>query len=183
MLNVKKGRLLISEPSLIDRTFFKSVILITHHNNEESIGLVLNQGTKINLNEIINEIPLSDFPVYIGGPVEKNAIQFIHTLGDIIPNNQEIAKGLYWGGDFDEILKLMAENKISKNQIRFFAGYSGWGEDQLNSEIRENGWITHESNVNLCMEYSTEKLWSDLIKTKKKKYAIWANMPKDPSLN
>ena len=98
-------------------------------------------------------------------------------------DTQEIAKGLYWGGNFDEILKLMARNKLSKNQIRFFAGYSGWGEDQLNNEIRENGWITHESNVNLCMEYSTEKLWSDLIKTKNQKYAIWANMPKDPSLN
>ncbi|KRO64401.1 MAG: hypothetical protein ABR80_00045 [Cryomorphaceae bacterium BACL11 MAG-121015-bin20] len=183
MLTIKKGRLLISEPSLSDPTFFKSVVLITHHSADESIGLVLNQGTKINLNEILNDIPLSDFPVYIGGPVEKNAVQFIHTLGDMISNTKEIAKGLYWGGDFDKILELITENKISKNQIRFFAGYSGWGEDQLNNEIRENGWIIHESNVNLCMDYSSEKLWSDLIKTKNEKYAIWANLPKNPSLN
>ena len=183
MLNVKKGRLLISEPSLSDPIFFKTVVLIMHHTTDESIGLVLNQGTKINLHEILNDIPLSDFPVYIGGPVEKNAIQFIHTLGKMIPNTQKITKGLYWGGDFDKVLEFMSENKISKKQIRFFAGYSGWGEDQLNNEIRENGWITHESNVNLCMEYSTERLWSDLIKTKNQKYAIWANMPKDPSLN
>jgi putative transcriptional regulator len=183
MHTVKKGQLLISEPSLSDRVFFKSVILITHHTADESIGLILNQGTKINLNEILNDIPSKKFPIYIGGPVEKNAIQFIHTLGDIIPNTQEIARGLYWGGDFDVIKNLMSKNKISKSQIRFFAGYSGWGEDQLNNEIRENGWITHESNIKLCMKYSTEKLWSDLIKTKNQKYAIWANMPKDPSLN
>jgi putative transcriptional regulator len=183
MLNAKKGRLLISEPSLNDPAFFKSVILIMCHSDEESIGLILNQVTKINLNEILNDIPLSNFPVYIGGPVEKNAIQFIHTLGDLIPNNQEITKGLYWGGDFDKILELISENKILKNQIRFFAGYSGWGEDQLNNEIRENSWITHESNVSLCMQYSNEKLWSDLIKTKQQKYAIWTNMPKDPNLN
>ena len=86
MLTIKKGRLLISEPSLSDPTFFKSVVLITHHSADESIGLVLNHGTKINLNEILNDIPLSDFPVYIGGPVEKNAVQFIHTLGDMISN-------------------------------------------------------------------------------------------------
>lgn len=183
MLNVKKGQLLISEPSLSDLTFFKSVILIMHHTAEESIGLVLNQGTKINLNEILDNVPLANFPVYIGGPVERNAIQFIHTLGDIIPNTQKITKELYWGGDFDKILELIAANKISKNEIRFFAGYSGWGKDQLNNEIRENGWIIHEANVNLCMKYSTDKLWSDLIKTKNQKYAIWANMPKDPSLN
>ena len=35
----------------------------------------------------------------------------------------------------------MAKNKISKDQIRFFAGYSGWGEDQLKNEIKENNWI------------------------------------------
>ena len=51
----------------------------------------------------------------------------------MISNTKEIAKGLYWGGDFDKILELITENKISKNQIRFFAGYSGWGEDQLNN--------------------------------------------------
>ena len=65
MLNIKKGRLLISEPSLIDPTFFKSVILITHHTTDESIGLVLNQGTKIALNQLLNEIPPSDFPALI----------------------------------------------------------------------------------------------------------------------
>ena len=183
MLNVKKGRLLISEPSLSDPIFFKSVILITHHSNDESIGLVLNQGTKIQLKQIINNVPMGDFPVYIGGPVEKNSIQFIHTLGDVISKSQKIAEGLYWGGVFEEVIQLMAENKISKNQIRFFAGYSGWGEGQLNDEIREHGWITHKLDIELCMKYSTEDLWSDLIKTKSQRYAVWANMPKDPSLN
>ena len=160
-----------------------SFILITHHTDDESIGLVLNQGTKIQLKQIINDIPLGDFPVYIGGPVEKNAIQFIHTLGNIIPNSQKISKGLYWGGIFEEVVRLMSENKISKNQIRFFAGYSGWGEGQLYNEIRENGWIIHKEDIGICMKYSTEELWSDLIKTKSNKYAVWANMPKDPSLN
>ena len=109
MLNIKKGRLLISEPSLIDPTFFKSVILITHHTADESIGIVLNQGTKITLNQLLTDIPTGDFPVYIGGPVERNAIQFIHTIGNIIPNSQEIAKGLYWGGDFEAISSLITK--------------------------------------------------------------------------
>ena len=135
MLKAKKGRLLISEPSLVDPKFFKSVILLTHHNDEESIGLVLNQPTTINLNEIISNFPLSDFPVYIGGPVGKNAIQFIHSLGKKIPNSRKIINDVYWGGDFEVVLKLMSENKISKNNIRFFAGYSGWGIEQLNNDI------------------------------------------------
>ena len=183
MINIKKGQLLISEPSLDERTFFKSVVLITHHTDNESIGLVLNQGTRIQLNEILNDIPLIDLPVYIGGPVARNTIQFIHTIGSIVSNTQKIAEGLYWGGDFDKIIELISSKKITKDQIRFFAGYSGWGEHQLNNEIKENNWIVHEANINICMQYSNDKLWSDLIKTKHKKYAIWTNMPKDPSLN
>jgi len=183
MLKAKIGRLLISEPTLTDPVFFKSVVLLTHHSDEESIGLVLNQPTKIHLNEILNDIPLSDFPVYIGGPVAKNSIQFLHTLGELIPNSKEVINGLYWGGDFDKVLELMSEKKIAKDQIRFFAGYSGWGIEQLNDEIRDEGWIINNSSIELCMNYSTPKLWSDLIKTKKEEYAIWANIPKDPSLN
>ena len=183
MYNLKKGSLLISEPSLTENTFFKSVILVLHHCTEESIGIILNQPTKVKLNEIFNELPVKNLPVYIGGPVEKNSIQFIHTLGELIPNNKKISEGLYWGGDFETIVQLMSENKISRNQIRFFAGYAGWHENQLESEVRENNWIIHNHEPKICMKYSNEKLWSTLIKTKQKKYAIWANMPKDPSLN
>ncbi len=183
MLNIKKGRLLISKPSLNDDTFFKSVTLITHHDNNESIGLVLNHPTKIQLNTLINDIPIIDLPIYIGGPVARNTIQFIHRIGNIVPNTQKITEGLYWGGDFQKILELISNKEITKHQIRFFAGYSGWGENQLNNEIKENSWIINKENINICMQYSNERLWSDLIKTKGKKYAIWTNMPKNPSLN
>ena len=183
MFNLKKGGILISDPSLEDPTFFKSVVLITYLSSNESIGLVLNQPTNIYLHEILNDIPLNNLPIHIGGPVEKNSIHFIHKLGKTIPNTKQVSQDLYWGGDFNKVLELMSKNKISKDQIRFFAGYSGWSEDQLKNEIRENSWIVHQSNTNLCMQYSNETLWSKLIKTKKNKYAIWANMPKDPSLN
>jgi len=183
MLKAKKGRILISEPSFNDSIFFKSVVLLTHHNDDESIGLILNQPTKINLNEILNNIPLSDFPVYIGGPVAKQSLQFIHTLGSLIPESKQITENIYFGGDFNTILKLMQNKKITKNEIRFFVGYSGWGEDQLNTEIREDSWLVESLKDDFCMQYSTPKLWNEIIRNQKSDYAIWVNMPKDPNLN
>ena len=183
MLKVKKGRLLISEPSLNDSVFFKSVVLLTHHSNEESLGIILNQPTKIYLHEILDNIPISNFPIYIGGPVEKKSLHFIHTLGKVIPNSEKITDNIYFGGDFNTVVKLIHDKQVTRNEIRFFVGYSGWGEEQLNNEIREDSWITEKADGDLCMNYSTPELWSKLIKTKKKKYAIWANMPNDPSLN
>ena len=183
MTNIKKGQLLISEPSFTESTFYKSVILILYHDISESIGLILNQPTNIKLNEIINGLPLDNFQVYLGGPVENNTIHFIHTLGQIIPNTKEIKKGIYWGGNFDTVKKLITQKKISANDIRFFIGYSGWGENQLNNEINNNSWIIHNDDTKICMQNSNKKLWSKLIKTKNRKLAIWANIPRDPSMN
>tara|TARA_B100001758_G_C18416790_1_gene620769 strand:+ start:735 stop:1286 length:552 start_codon:yes stop_codon:yes gene_type:complete len=183
MLIIKQGQLLISEPSLNDPAFFKSVVLLTHHNKEESIGLVLNNATKILLNEIFNNIPQGDFPVYIGGPVANDSIHFIHTLGQMIPGSIKITHDLYFGGEFKKIIELMSKNKISKREIRFFSGYSGWNTKQLEKEIKNNDWIIQKYNKKICMKYSSKELWSMLIRTKKSKYAIWANMPKDPSMN
>ena len=90
MQNIENGSFLISHPTLLEDSFFKAIVLVTHHNFEETIGLVINHPSKIKLHEIIDDIPNSDFPVYIGGPVSKNSIHFIHSLGRLIPNSIKI---------------------------------------------------------------------------------------------
>ena len=183
MLKPKKGRLLISEPSLYEATFFKSVILLTHHTDEESIGLILNQPTSIKIGDIFKKISSCKFPLYIGGPVAKNSIQFIHTLGKKISNSIKIIDDLYWGGDFKEIIELINTGIISNKEIRFFSGYSGWDSNQLNQEIKEKSWITSRARKDICMQYSDHNLWSKIMKNSASKYAIWANMPTNPHLN
>ena len=67
--------------------------------------------------------------------------------------------------------------------MRFFAGYSGWEANQLEDELKENSWILKEKNLKLSMQYSNKDYWSEIIRKMDKKYAIWANFPKNPSLN
>ena len=183
MQKIQNGSFLIAHPTMLDDTFFKSIILITHHNCEETIGLIINNPSKIKLYEIIDDLPKSDFPVYIGGPVAKNSIHYIHDLGEVIPNSIKIIEGLYFGGDFDTVKDLIWNKKINKNQIRFFAGYSGWEANQLQNELKEDSWLIKEKNKILSMKYSNLELWSKVLRKMEKKYAIWSNLPKNPSLN
>jgi len=183
MQKIQNGSFLIAHPTMLDDTFFKSIILITHHNSEETIGLIINNPSKIKLYEIIDDLPKSDFPVYIGGPVAKNSIHYIHVLGDAIPNSIKIIEGLYFGGNFDTVKDLIWNKKINKNQIRFFAGYSGWEANQLQNELKEDSWLIKEKNKILSMKYSNLELWSKVLRKMEKKYAIWSNLPKNPSLN
>ena len=62
-------------------------------------------------------------------------LHYVHTLGEKIEGSQEIMKGLYWGGDFEVVKKMVENNKVDNSNIRFFAGYSGWNENQLIAEV------------------------------------------------
>jgi len=76
--NPKKGHLLIAEPSILgDVSFNRSVILLADHNEEGSIGFILNKPLDYTINDLIPEIE-GAFKIYNGGPVEQDNLYFIH---------------------------------------------------------------------------------------------------------
>ena len=143
---LKKGHLLIAEPSIIgDLSFNRSVILLADHNEEGSIGFIINKPLKYTINDLIPEIHAT-FRIYNGGPVEQDNLYFIHNIPDLIPNSIEISNGIYWGGDFESTKDLINSGAINKNNIRFFLGYTGWDEHQLETEMQNNSWIIADNN-------------------------------------
>lgn len=183
MLKPQKGRLLISEPSMGDINFKRAVILLTEHNESESIGFVLNQPTKISINDLISNFPYFDSPVHIGGPVQRETLHFVHSLGDKIDGSIKIGEELYWSGNFKTLKQLVSDKAIYTSQIRFFAGYSGWGAGQLDKELAEQSWIVAPGNCEIALRQNNNELWKSFISKMDKDYAIWSNMPDDPSLN
>jgi putative transcriptional regulator len=181
-LKPKTGRLLISEPSMSDTNFQMSVLIITQHNQDETIGFILNQQTSFKINDLIDNFPKFDAKIYIGGPVEKNSLHFIHTLGNKIKNSVQLTDNLYWSGSFEDLIFLIENGEVNSNQIRFFAGYSGWSSDQLEQELETDSWIVANSD-SINLEGNDKKLWRNFLKTMNKEYAIWSNMIEDPSLN
>ena len=181
-MNSYKGKLLISDPNMIDPNFKRSVILVTNHDKKESVGLILNQPTQVKINDVIDNFPSFNASIYIGGPVQKNTLCFIHSLKDKIKESHYIGNDLYWSGDFQTLKKIIIQQKIHKNQVRFFAGYSGWGAGQLEMEINEESWIIESYNSKLILQ-DNNKLWHSFISKMNKKYSFWINMPEDPSLN
>jgi len=177
-----KGRLLISSPLLND-IFKRSVILLTEHNDEGSVGFILNKTTDYKLHEIIEDFPNFDSPVYLGGPVQQNSLNFIHKAGEILEGGFEITDGLYWGGNF-EALKLLIESKsINADDFKFFLGYAGWTPDQLNEEIKTGSWYLNDPRTENIFTKESKNLWSNVLKTMGKDYSLIATFPEDPSVN
>ncbi|MCD4697218.1 MAG: YqgE/AlgH family protein [Bacteroidales bacterium] len=182
-LKPSKGKILISEPFLLDYYFKRSVVLLAEHNDEGSFGLILNKPVDILLSEIVQDFPEFKAPVYLGGPVKTENLYFIHTLGDIIDNSLQILDGLYWGGDIDHIKELITIGKLSPGQIKFFVGYSGWVSKQLDSELSRNSWLVSNIKSQQVMKTDIGSLWTSTIKELGGDYLYWTNFPSDPALN
>jgi putative transcriptional regulator len=180
----KKGHLLIAEPSTLgDVSFNRSVVLLAEHNEEGSIGFILNKPLNYTINDLLPEIEAS-FKIYNGGPVEQDNLYFIHNIPEIIPNSVEISNGIYWGGDFETTKHLINTGEINKNNIRFFLGYSGWSVNQLEMELQENAWIVSENSLKKkLLSKSSNQFWKEKIIEQGGEYVLFSNAPENPMLN
>ncbi len=183
-LKPKKGKLLIAEPALTgDVSFNRSVVLIAEHNEEGSVGFILNKPLAYNINDLVTEI-FVPFRVYNGGPVEQDNLYFIHKVPHLIKNSIEISDGIFWGGDFENIIDLINSKEISAADIRFFLGYSGWASLQLDEELSSKSWIVVKNEYQSeIIEKSTTAIWKEKMLELGGDYLLWSNAPENPSLN
>lgn len=180
----KKGKLLIAEPALTgDVSFNRSVVLLAEHNEEGSVGFILNKPLDYDISDLVAEINVP-FKVFNGGPVEQDNLYFIHKVPDLIEGSIEISDGIYWGGDFENTIKLINDLTITESDIRFFLGYSGWDSLQLNQELTSKSWVVanneYESSI---IEKSSSAFWKEKMIELGGDYLIWSNAPENPILN
>lgn len=180
----KTGRLLISEPFMADPNFKRSVVLLTEHSEEGSVGYILNQVGNLLLKDVIQDLWEADNQIYFGGPVAADTLHFIHRAYDKLQSGEDVGNGIYWGGNFETLKILINSNAINEDEIKFFIGYSGWDSGQLKRELEQNAWMVgNVSNADLIFGNDEEQLWRDVVVNLGPKYAHVSNFPSDPSLN
>lgn len=183
MIEPGPGILLIADPFLKDPNFLRTVVFLCEHKEEGSFGFVLNRQYENKLGELIPELEGNQIPVYYGGPVQLDTIHFLHQYPDEIPGGQEILKGVYWGGDFEAAVNLIKNEGIDEDKIRFYIGYSGWGEGQLDMEMKEKTWLTVKATRKLIFHREHDEIWKESLRQLGGDYQIMANFPIDPQLN
>ena len=183
-LEPKRGDVLLSEPTMGDFYFGRSVVLLIDHNEADgSFGIIMNKPLHVRLSEIADVFEDFDAPVYLGGPVSENQIFFMHTLGDLVPDACQIMDGLYWGGDTETLNALIEQGIADKNNVRFFLGYSGWTAGQLVDELERNSWIVCKATAKTLFNTPIQQLWTTLVTRMGKEYEMWKRFPKNPEDN
>jgi putative transcriptional regulator len=178
------GRLLVSEPFMMDPNFKRSVVLLTEYSEDGAMGFILNQHSEFLLGDVLPDVAYAEIPVFIGGPVAGNTLHFIHCCPEKITDGIEISEGIFWGGDFEKVKELIAKYQLTAGEIRFFMGYSGWTSQQLDEEINEDSWIvTDKLNSDIIFNADEGNLWREVVISLGQRYAHIANFPQNPSLN
>jgi len=183
MISPAAGTLLIADPFLKDPYFMRTVVFMCEHQPEGSFGFVLNKKYEQTLDQLIMNFEGFTIPVYKGGPVQMDTIHFLHQYPELIDGGQEVLEGVYWGGDFEAVTQLVKNGTIDLNKIRFFLGYSGWSEGQLNDEMNEKTWLTVAATRNLIFHPYPDKIWKDSLRHLGGDYEMMINFPIDPQLN
>ncbi|WP_373517066.1 YqgE/AlgH family protein [Pricia sp.] len=183
-LKPQKGKLLIAEPTLTgDVSFNRSVVLLAEHGYEGSVGFILNKPLDYHINDLVTEIQIP-FKVYNGGPVEQDNLYFIHKVPHLITNSIEISDGIYWGGDFENLIDIINRGIISEGDIRFFLGYSGWSSLQLDQELSSKSWVVVKNDYESAIIHkSSDAFWKEKMMELGGNYLLWSNAPENPNLN
>ena len=177
-----KGRVLISEPFLTDRFFNRTIVFLTEHTTEGTVGFILNRVIDLMVSSAVEGFDGWDEHLSVGGPVSPDTWHYLHTLGSKVPGSVPVIPGIWWGGEIDALRNLIATGTVGRDQVRFFLGYSGWEKGQLKRELKENSWVIAKVPPDVIMK-SRGNVWRDVLKSLNNKYRIWAEFPESPEMN
>ncbi|MGW7352446.1 YqgE/AlgH family protein [Streptomyces sp. NPDC054784] len=206
------GRLLVATPVLSDPNFDRAVVLLLDHDEEGSLGVVLNRPTPVGVGDILEPwAALTGEPgvVFQGGPVSLDA-----ALGvAVVPSGSRTGGAADGGGsdggegDADDLgddaewdgpmgwrrvhgaiglVDLEAPPELlaaELGSLRIFAGYAGWGAGQLEAELSEGAWYVVDSEPGDVSAPDPERLWRDVLRRQRSELAMVATYPDDASLN
>ncbi len=178
------GRLLVATPALADPNFDRAVVLLLDHDEQGSLGVVLNRPTPVDVRDILLPwAPLAGDPgvVFQGGPVALDSALGVAVIpGEEGPLGWRRVHGAIGLVDLEAPPELLA---AALGGLRIFAGYSGWGPGQLEDELGDGAWYVVDSEPGDVSFPDPERLWRAVLRRQRSELAMVATYLDDPSLN
>ncbi|MBL63234.1 MAG: hypothetical protein CMI30_07460 [Opitutae bacterium] len=175
------GSILLSHPTLRDPNFLRSIVFLANHSEENgTLGVIINRPMGKTMAELDTEFasnPLSNTPVYEGGPVDKEKRIIAAWEWMSSPNSFK----LHFGIDLNRAMAIRETNPQA--ELVCFIGHSGWSPGQLEHELKENAWVLSTLDRETFAHREEHSLWKDALGKINQEFRIWAEEPEDPTLN
>ena len=184
------GDLLVATPILLDPNFERTVVLLLDVDENGALGVVLNRPSPVPVGDVLpdwDDLASTPHVLFQGGPVSTDSALAVALLGGQgVPVGHEEPVGfrrLY--GDVG-IVDLDTPTAIAGpaiGRLRVFAGYAGWGEQQLLSEIGGGSWYVLPSVPGDLFDDEPDGLWARVLRRQPGELAWVSTRPLDPTLN
>jgi putative transcriptional regulator len=187
------GSLLLAGPMLTEPTFAGSVIALLEHDDDGSLGVILNRPSEVPVEDVLPgwEVAVTGRPVlFHGGPVGLDSALAVGLLPPQEPlsSTSPIAGSMRlvqsgWGlVDLDSDLDVVTAQIPA---LRIYAGYAGWSAGQLNAEVFEGAWFVIDCADPLSDLWTSEPdtLWSRLVARQDSEMRLLLHRPQDPADN
>jgi putative transcriptional regulator len=179
------GRLLLATPTLRDPTFRRTVVLVLNHDDDGALGVVVNRPLQVEVAAVLPDWqPYLTAPAVLfqGGPVSlDSALGLVAVPGD---DDEPLGVRRIIGSLGLVDLDTPPEVVVAElSGLRIFAGYAGWSEGQLESEISEGAWYVVDGEARDAFSDAPEDLWRTVLRRQGGDLAMVATYPEDPSLN
>jgi putative transcriptional regulator len=172
--NYLNGQILLAMPTINDPRFDHAAIYICAHDENGAMGIVINHifpglefGSLLKDLEIQSDIKLpqtlSHLPVLCGGPIETARGFLIHSSDFKQPDTIKVQSDIFVTGTVDALMALGKQTPPEK--MIFALGYAGWQPGQLESEMRDNVWMSLEATSALVFEQNVQTIWKQGFQT------------------
>ena len=179
-----RGRLLVAAPALYDPNFERTVVLVLEHGAEGALGVVLNRPSGTDLYAALprwERLAADPTVVFEGGPVAPTAAI---CLGRTSASSEPDGWHPLFGGLATIDLERDPEDLGGAvHGIRVFAGYAGWGADQLEGEVAAGAWYVVDARPDDALSPAPDELWRAVLRRQRGRLAMVANFPADPVMN
>lgn len=165
------GNLLIAPPSLKGNFWYKTVVMVTEHHSQGSVGIVVNKRSELSLKSFGEQLGYElDYPgfVYQGGPVNTKSLTMLHTNDWRCKNTMQVSDK-FSISSADDILPRLSMGDAPQ-QWRIFLGLCGWAPKQLLGEIKgigpwgqNNSWCTAKSDIDLVFGSDNKEQWCNAL--------------------
>ena len=157
---------LLAMPQVRDPFFHKSVVLLIRHEEEGSLGFIVNRRTELEIAEILEDLEVEwkgdgESPAFFGGPVnpERGTLVYLDSEAE---GDACIAPGIAISQNTADLERVSG---MTPEEFRLYLGYAGWGEGQLEREILRNDWLLAPMSQELIFADQTDDVWQDAMES------------------
>ncbi len=162
---------LIATADLNGTVFERSVVYVCSHANDGSMGVVVNRPLEsvafTDIAKSLNVEPLIQKRqpiIYNGGPVERHRGFVVHTADYRNKDSFQVSSEIMFSTTSDIVADIA--HGIGPTDVTFCLGYAGWGENQLEDEIKAGSWLIMGADAQILFDtpaaekydYCTQKL-------------------------